>query len=64
VGLVRCCDSWCDVVLLYIKKKTVYNSMVKSVLSYGAENLSLYEDDRRRVNATERDVLAFKALRY
>ena len=27
--------------------------MVKSVLTYGAETWSLYEDDRRRINATE-----------
>ena len=31
--------------------------MVKSVLIYGAENWSLYEDDRRRINATEMDAL-------
>jgi len=35
----------------------IYNSMVKSVLIYGAETWSLYEDDRRRINATEMDVL-------
>ena len=35
----------------------IYNSMVKSVLIYGAENWSLYKDDRRRMNATEMDVL-------
>ena len=27
--------------------------MVKSVLTYGAETWSLYEGDRRRINATE-----------
>ena len=27
--------------------------MVKSVLTFGAETWSLYEDDRRRINATE-----------
>jgi hypothetical protein len=32
------------------RKKMVYNSMVKSVLIYGAETWSLYEDDRRRIN--------------
>jgi hypothetical protein len=31
--------------------------MVKSVLIYGAETWSFYEDDRRRINATERDAL-------
>ena len=34
----------------------IYNSMVKSVLIYGAETWS-YEDDRRRINATEKDAL-------
>jgi len=34
-----------------------YNSMVKSVLIYGAETWSLYTDDRRRINATEMDAL-------
>jgi len=31
--------------------------MVKSVLIYGAKIWSLYEDDRRRINATETDAL-------
>jgi len=31
--------------------------MVKSVLIYGAETWSLYEDDRRRINETEMDAL-------
>jgi len=31
--------------------------MVKSVLIYGAETWSLYEDDRRRINSTEMDAL-------
>ena len=31
--------------------------MVKSVLIYGAETWILYEDDRRRINATEMDAL-------
>jgi len=35
----------------------IYNSMVRSVLIYGAETWSLYEDDRRRINADEMDVL-------
>jgi uncharacterized membrane protein len=33
------------------RKKIIYNSMVRSVLIYGAETWSLYEDDRRRINA-------------
>ena len=39
------------------KKKMICNSMVKSVLTYGAETWSLYGDDRRRINGTEMDVL-------
>ena len=35
----------------------IYNSMVKSVLIYGAETWSLYEDDRRRTNANEMGAL-------
>ena len=35
----------------------IYNSMVKSVLMYEAETLSLYEDDRRTINASEMDAL-------
>ena len=31
--------------------------MVKIVLNYRAETCSLYEDDRRRINATEMDTL-------
>jgi hypothetical protein len=31
--------------------------MVKSVLIYGAETWSLYEDDRRRINAPEMGAL-------
>jgi hypothetical protein len=38
-------------------KKMICNSMVKSVLIYGAETWSLYEDDRRRINGTEMDAL-------
>jgi hypothetical protein len=38
-------------------KKMIYDSMVKSVPIYGAETCSLYEDDRRRINATEMDAL-------
>jgi len=39
------------------QKKMIYDSMVKSVLIDGAETWSLYEDDRRRINATEMDAL-------
>ena len=39
------------------KKKIIHNSMVKSVLTYGAEIWRLYEDDRRRINGTEMDGL-------
>jgi len=31
--------------------------LVRSVLTYGADTWSLYEDDRRRINAAEMDVL-------
>ena len=37
------------------RKKMIYNSMVRSVLIYGAETWSLYEDERRRINGTEMD---------
>jgi hypothetical protein len=35
----------------------IYNSMVKSVLIYGAESWSLYEDDRRIINAVKMGAL-------
>ena len=35
----------------------IYNGIVKSVLIYGAETWILYEDDMRRINATEMDAL-------
>jgi len=38
-------------------KKMTYNNMDKSALIYGAETWSLYEDDRRRINASEMDAL-------
>ena len=44
------------------RKKMIYNSMVKSVLIYGAETWSLYEDDRRRINGTEMDRLSLSTL--
>ena len=37
------------------RKKIIYNSVAKSVLTYGAETWSLYEGDRRRINGTEMD---------
>jgi hypothetical protein len=42
-------------------KKMIYNSMVKSVLIYGAEIWNLYEDDRRRINAPEMDAPRWSA---
>ena len=39
------------------RKKVIYNSTVKSVLTYGAKTWSLYEGDKRRINGTERDGL-------
>jgi hypothetical protein len=42
------------------RKRMIYNSMVKSVLIYGADTWSLCEDDRRRINGTEMD--AFRRL--
>jgi hypothetical protein len=39
----------------------IYNSTVKSVPIYGAETCSLYEDDKRRINTTEMDVLGRSA---
>jgi hypothetical protein len=38
--------------------------MVQSVLIYGAETCSLYEDDRRRINVTEMDALRRSAGIY
>jgi len=40
----------------------IYNNMVRSVLIYGAETWSLYEDDRRRINGTEMDRLSLSTL--
>ena len=48
---------WWSETITKNRKKMIYNSMVKSVLIYGAETWSLYEDDRRRINATGMDVL-------
>ena len=35
----------------------IYNSKVKSALIYGVETWNLYEDDRKRINATQMDTL-------
>ena len=50
-------EVWWSKNIIRNRKKMIYNSMVKSVLIYGAETWSLYEDDRRRINATEMDAL-------
>ena len=42
------------------RKKMIYNNMIKSVLIYGAETWSLYEEDRS-INATEMDALSRSA---
>ena len=42
------------------RKKMIYNSVVKSILIYGTEIWSLYEDDRRRINATEMGALTLQ----
>jgi hypothetical protein len=39
------------------EKKMIYSGVVKSVLIYGDETWSLYDDDRRRIDATEMDAL-------
>jgi hypothetical protein len=40
-----------------IRERLIHNGMVKSVLNYGAETWSLYEDDRRRIIAIGMDEL-------
>jgi hypothetical protein len=35
----------------------LYNNMVKSVLIYGTQTRNLYEDNRKRINASEMDAL-------
>jgi hypothetical protein len=47
---------WCSKNITRNRKMMIYNSMFKSVVIYGAETWSLYEDDRRKINATEMDV--------
>ena len=39
------------------KRLYIYNNMIKSVLNYGAETWSFYEDDMRRIDAAEKDAL-------
>jgi hypothetical protein len=48
---------WCSKDITKKRKMMIYNSMVKSALIYGAETWSLYENDRRRINAAEIDAL-------
>jgi hypothetical protein len=48
---------WWSKILTRNRKYMIYNSMVKSVLIYGAEIWSSCEDDRRRINTTEMDAL-------
>jgi hypothetical protein len=43
--------------LIKNRKKIIYNSMVESVLIYGAETWILYEEDRKKINATEMHAL-------
>jgi hypothetical protein len=38
-------------------KDMIYNSMFKSVLTYGAETWNVHEDNSRRINATEMNAL-------
>jgi len=55
---------WCSKHITMKLKKIIYKSMVKSVLTYGAETCSLYEDDRRRINGTEMDAIRLSARIY
>ena len=55
--LVKVNGIWWSKDITKNQKKMIYKSMVKSVLIYGAETWSLYEDDRRRINATDMDAL-------
>ena len=43
------------------RRKMIYNIVVKSVLTCGAETCSLYEDGRRGIDGTETDVLGRSA---
>ena len=51
---------WWSETITKNRKKMIYNSMVKSVLIYGAETWSLYEEDRS-INATEMDAVSRSA---
>jgi hypothetical protein len=44
---------WCSKDVTENRKNMIYNCVVKSVLMYGAETWDLYEDDRRRINASD-----------
>jgi len=46
------------------RKKMICNRMFTSVLIHGTETWSLYEDDRRRINAAEMDALRRSARIY
>jgi hypothetical protein len=39
------------------RKLNIYNALIKSSLLYGSETWRLTENNKRRVEATERDVL-------
>jgi hypothetical protein len=45
------------------RKEMIYNNMVKSVLIYGAETWSFYEDGRR-INATQINALTLILLTW
>jgi hypothetical protein len=49
--------AWCSKNITRNRKNMIYSSKVKSVLIYRAETWSIYEDDRRRINATEMGAL-------
>jgi len=59
-----CCVVVCDLETSRMGAPYMYDISrlrVKSVLIYGAETCSLYEDDRRRINATEMDALRWSS---
>ena len=43
------------------RKTMIYNSMFKSVLTYGAETWSLYENDRKGIDGPQMDGLGRSA---
>jgi hypothetical protein len=53
------CIKWGVVVKEHNKEmeNMKYNSMVKIVLTYGAETWNLHEDDSRRINTTKMNAL-------